>query len=159
MTTKVKTKAKIYTDGAAVNGVGGYGVVIEFLKRGKTCRKELSKSYQNTTNNRMELMGVIAGLEALPEPCDVEVYSDSKYVVDAFNQDWIVGWLRRGWRRWNGDPVKNQDLWQRLLEAADDHEVQFFWVKGHNGHPQNERCDMLAKKARLEAKQNQVRRR
>ena len=89
-------------------------------------------------------MAVIAGLEALNRPCQVELYSDSKYVVDAFNQHWIDGWIKKGWKRGKNEPVKNIDLWQRLLKAKAPHQVQFIWVKGHDGHPQNERCDTLA---------------
>ena len=106
--------------------------------------KELTAGYVKTTNNRMELMAVIAGLEALNRPCEVEVYSDSKYVVDAFNQNWIGGWIRKGWKRGKDEPVKNVDLWKRLLKAKEPHQVTFIWVKGHDGHPQNERCDELA---------------
>lgn len=106
--------------------------------------RELSQGYQKTTNNRMELMAVIAGLEALNRPCEVELYSDSKYVVDAFNQHWIDGWLKKGWKRGKNEPVKNVDLWKRLLAAKEPHQVRFIWVKGHDGHPQNERCDTLA---------------
>ena len=106
--------------------------------------RELSQGYKRTTNNRMELMAVIAGLEALNRPCQVELYSDSKYVVDAFNQHWIDGWIKKGWKRGKNEPVKNIDLWQRLLKAKAPHQVQFIWVKGHDGHPQNERCDTLA---------------
>ena len=87
---------------------------------------------------------IIAGLEALNRPCEVTLYSDSKYVVDAFNQHWIDGWLRKGWKRGKNEPVKNVDLWKRLLQAQEAHQVTFVWVKGHDGHPQNERCDTLA---------------
>ena len=95
----------------------------------------------------MELMAVIAALEALNRPCSIELYSDSKYVVDAFNQNWIGGWLKKGWKRGKNGPVKNVDLWKRLLKAKEPHQVQFIWVKGHDGHPQNERCDTLATSA------------
>ena len=87
---------------------------------------------------------MIAGLEALNRPCEVTLYSDSKYVVDAFNQHWIDGWLKKGWKRGKNEPVKNVDLWKRLLQAKEAHQVTFIWVKGHDGHPQNERCDTLA---------------
>ena len=106
--------------------------------------KEISQGYVRTTNNRMELMAVIAGLEALNRPCTVEVYSDSQYVVNAFNQHWVDGWLKKGWKRGKNEPVKNVDLWKRLLSAKGKHNVTFHWVKGHDGHPQNERCDELA---------------
>lgn len=92
----------------------------------------------------MELMAVIAGLEALNRPCTVEVYSDSQYVVNAFNQHWVEGWIKKNWKRGKNEPVKNVDLWKRLLAAKEPHSVTFHWVKGHDGHPQNERCDKLA---------------
>lgn len=141
-------KVSIYTDGAArgnPDGPGGYGTVLEYVdSKGQLHTKELSQGYKQTTNNRMELMAVIAGLEALNRPCEVELYSDSKYVVDAFNQHWIDGWLKKGWKRGKNEPVKNVDLWKRLLAAREKHQVTFIWVKGHDGHPQNERCDTLA---------------
>lgn len=89
-------------------------------------------------------MAAIVGLEALNRPCEVRLYSDSKYLTDAFNQKWIEGWIRRGWKRGKNEPVKNMDLWKRLLAAAEPHSIQFIWVKGHDGHPENERCDRLA---------------
>ena len=142
---------KIYTDGAArgnPDGPGGYGTVLEYIDtKGNLHTRELSKGYRRTTNNRMELMAVIAGLEALNRRCQVQVYSDSKYVVDAFNQHWIDGWIKKGWKRGKNEPVKNPDLWKRLLEAKAPHQVEFIWVKGHDGHPQNERCDTLATQA------------
>ena len=141
-------QVKIYTDGAArgnPDGPGGYGTVLEYVdSKGELHTKEISQGYQRTTNNRMELMAVIAGLEALNRPCEVELYSDSKYVVDAFNQHWIDGWIKKGWKRGKNEPVKNIDLWKRLLIAKEPHHVTFIWVKGHDGHPQNERCDTLA---------------
>lgn len=144
-------KVSIYTDGAArgnPDGPGGYGTVLEYVdSKGGLHTKELSKGYKKTTNNRMELMAVIVGLETLNRPCEVEVYSDSKYVVDAFNQHWIDGWLKKGWKRGKNEPVKNVDLWKRLLAAKERHQVRFIWVKGHDGHPQNERCDELATSA------------
>lgn len=139
---------KIYTDGAArgnPDGPGGYGTVLEYVDtKGQLYKKELSQGYEKTTNNRMELMAVIAGLEALNRSCEVEVYSDSQYVVNAFNQHWVDGWIKKGWKRGKNEPVKNVDLWKRLLEAKQKHSVTFHWVKGHDGHPQNERCDELA---------------
>ena len=141
-------QVKIYTDGAArgnPDGPGGYGTVLEYVdSKGTLHTRELSQGYRKTTNNRMELMAVIAGLEALNRPCEVELYSDSQYVVDAFNQHWIDGWLKKGWKRGKNEPVKNVDLWKRLLAAKAQHQVRFIWVKGHDGHPQNERCDTLA---------------
>jgi ribonuclease HI len=141
-------KVKIYTDGAArgnPDGPGGYGTVLEYVDtKGELHTKELSQGYKKTTNNRMELMAVIAGLEALNRPCEVELYSDSQYVVNAFNRHWIDGWIKKGWKRGKNEPVKNVDLWKRLLAAKEKHRVTFIWVKGHDGHPQNERCDALA---------------
>ena len=139
---------KIYTDGAArgnPDGPGGYGTVLEYVDtKGQLHVKELSCGYVKTTNNRMELMAVIAGLEALNRPCTVEVYSDSQYVVNAFNQHWVEGWIKKNWKRGKNEPVKNVDLWKRLLAAKEPHSVTFHWVKGHDGHPKNERCDKLA---------------
>ena len=144
-------KVSIYTDGAArgnPDGPGGYGVVLEYVDpKGELHVKELSGGYVRTTNNRMELMAAITGLEALLRPCIVELYSDSKYLPDAFNQHWIEGWIRKGWKRGKNEPVKNIDLWKRLLKAKEPHEVTFIWVKGHDGHPENERCDRLATSA------------
>lgn len=139
---------KIFTDGAArgnPDGPGGFGTVLQYMdSRGTLHEKEISQGYKRTTNNRMELMAAIAGLEALNRPCQVELYSDSKYLVDAFNQHWIDSWIRKGWKRSGNEPVKNTDLWKRLLNAAAPHQIQFIWVKGHDGHAMNERCDMLA---------------
>ncbi len=141
----------IYTDGAArgnPDGPGGYGTVLQFIdSKGQLHEKELSAGYKKTTNNRMELMAVIVGLEALTKPCNVTLVSDSKYVTDAFNQHWVEGWIKKGWKRGKNEPVKNVDLWKRLLEAMKPHNVTFKWVKGHNGHPLNERCDFLATSA------------
>ena len=139
---------KIFTDGAArgnPDGPGGYGTVLEYVDtKGQLHTREYSCGYKKTTNNRMELMAAIVGLEALNRPCEVELYSDSKYLVDAFNQHWIDSWIMKGWKRGKNEPVKNVDLWQRLLDAKQPHKVTFIWVKGHDGHPQNERCDVLA---------------
>ena len=139
---------KIFTDGAArgnPDGPGGFGTVLQYMdSRGTLHEKEISQGYKRTTNNRMELMAAIAGLEALNRPCQVELYSDSKYLVDAFNQHWIDSWIKKGWKRSGNEPVKNTDLWKRLLNAAAPHQIQFIWVKGHDGHAMNERCDMLA---------------
>ncbi len=139
---------EIYTDGAArgnPEGPGGYGCVLRYIDpKGQLHERELSKGLAKTSNNRMELMAAIAGLEALIRPCKVRLYSDSKYLVDAFNQHWIDSWLRKGWKRGKNEEVKNVDLWKRLLEAKKPHEVEFIWVKGHDGHEINERCDKLA---------------
>ena len=140
-------KVTLYTDGSArgnPEGPGGYGAVLQYIDRtGTLHEREYSAGYKKTTNNRMELMAVIVGLEALTKPCEVEVISDSKYVTDAFNKNWIDGWLKKNWKGASG-PVKNVDLWKRLLKAKAPHQVTFTWVKGHAGHPANERCDMLA---------------
>ena len=138
---------KIYTDGACSGnpGKGGYGTILRATDdSGKVHEKELTAGYKTTTNNRMELMAVIVGLEALKKPCEVEITSDSKYVVDAFNQNWIDGWVKKGWRSANKQPVKNKDLWERLLKAKEPHSVKFIWIKGHAGHEFNERCDKMA---------------
>ncbi len=141
-------KVDIYTDGAArgnPNGPGGYGTVLRcVMPDDKIYEKELSQGYVKTTNNRMELMAAIAGLEALKQPCEVTLYSDSKYLVDAFNLHWIDNWVAKGWKRGRNEPVLNSDLWKRLLLAKEGHNVTFVWVKGHDGHEFNERCDALA---------------
>jgi ribonuclease HI len=135
----------IYTDGSSRGnpGPGGYGAVLESGKH----RKELSQGYDKTTNNRMELMAAIAGLEALRESCEVEIFTDSKYLVNAFEEGWIAGWKRRGWRRKGNKLVKNEDLWRRLDALCQKHRVRWRWVKGHAGHAENERCDFLATSA------------
>ncbi|MBD5531035.1 MAG: ribonuclease HI [Lachnospiraceae bacterium] len=141
-------KVTIYTDGAArgnPDGPGGYGTLLRFVDaKGNVHEREYSAGYKKTTNNRMELMAAIVGLEALTKPCEVTLYSDSKYLTDAFNQNWIGSWLKNGWRNSQKQPVKNVELWKRLLEAAKPHQVTYVWVKGHAGHPENERCDHLA---------------
>ena len=136
-----------YSDGSSRGnpGPGGFGAVLLYTDpAGQTHKRELSQGYQRTTNNRMELMGAIAALEALTRPCSVELHSDSQYVVKAFNAHWIDGWIRRGWKTSQKQPVKNVDLWNRLLAAMAPHDVSFVWVKGHAGHDLNERCDELA---------------
>ncbi len=138
----------IHTDGSArgnPDGPGGYGTILHYVDgKGILHEREYSAGYKKTTNNRMELMAVIIGLEALTKPCNVIVVSDSKYVTDAFNQNWITNWIAKNWRTSTKAPVKNKDLWIRLLRAKEQHQVTFQWVKGHNGHPLNERCDVLA---------------
>ncbi len=140
----------IYTDGSSRGnpGPGGYGTVLEYIDtKGNLHTREYSAGYELTTNNRMELMGVIVGLEALTKACTVDVYSDSQYVVKAFTEHWIDGWIQKNWKQGTKNPVKNIDLWKRLLEAKRKHQVLFHWIKGHAGHPQNERCDRLATQA------------
>jgi len=136
----------IYSDGACSGnpGPGGYGAILEY--NGK--EMELCGGERNTTNNRMELMGIIVGLEALKEPCSVTITTDSKYVTDAFNKYWLNSWQKKNWKKSDGKPVLNQDLWQRLLNATEKHKVQFVHVLGHNGHEYNERCDKLAVRER-----------
>lgn len=141
-------QVKIYTDGAArgnPDGPGGYGTIIVYVDKNKQEHvREFSAGYQKTTNNRMELMAAIVGIEALTKPCEIELFSDSQYLVKAFNEQWLEGWIKKGWKRGKNEPVKNVDLWKRLLKAMEPHKVTFHWVKGHAGHPMNERCDLLA---------------
>lgn len=143
-------KVKIFTDGSALTnpGPGGYGTVLQYIDlRGKLHERELSGGETDTTNNRMELMAAIVGLEALNRPCEVELYSDSKYLTDSFDKGWINQWECREWKTAAGKDVLNVDLWKRLLKAKELHQVKFLWIKGHSGHPENERCDLLAKRA------------
>ena len=137
----------LYSDGSSRGnpGPGGYGTILRYTApSGAVHEKEFSAGFSCTTNNRMELLGCIVGLEALKRPCTVTVYSDSQYLVNAFNQNWVAGWLKRGWKNSQKQPVKNVDLWKRLLAAKEPHTVKFVWVKGHAGHAENERCDELA---------------
>lgn len=147
------TSVKLFSDGSArgnPEGPGGYGTILRYVdSSGKVHEREYSQGYIKTTNNRMELMGVITGLEALTRPCNVEVISDSKYVVDAFNSHWIDNWQKNNWRKSDKKPVLNVDLWKRLLKAKEIHNVVFTWVKGHASHPENERCDVMAVNAAL----------
>ena len=141
-------KVTIYTDGSArgnPDGPGGYGTILSYIDgNGTEHLREYSQGYKKTTNNRMELLAAIVGLEALIRPCEVTLYSDSQYLVKAFNDHWLEGWIKKGWKRGKNEPVKNVDLWKRLLKAMEKHEVTYVWVKGHDGHAQNERCDQLA---------------
>ena len=141
-------RVNLYTDGSArgnPDGPGGYGAILQYTdKAGTLHEREYSAGFVKTTNNRMELMAVIAGLEALNRPCEVSVYSDSAYVIKAFNEHWLDNWQKKNWMRGKNDPVKNVDLWKRLLSAATPHEITWTWIKGHAGHPENERCDKLA---------------
>ena len=139
----------IYADGACLGnpGPGGYGVIVTFGER----RKELSAGFRLTTNNRMEILGCIAGLSALKEPCTVTVYSDSRYVVNTMTKSWAIRWRRNDWKRKDGDgqmkDALNKDLWIQMLELCDKHRVQFKWIRGHSGNEGNERCDELARTA------------
>lgn len=142
-----KVRVEIYTDGACSGnpGPGGYGTILVHVdKDGVKHEKELSEGYKDVTNNQMELLAVIVGLESLKKSCNVTLFSDSKYVVDAFNNNWIDNWIKKGWKTAGKTPVKNVELWQRLLKAKEPHDVEFVWVKGHAGHEYNERCDSLA---------------
>ena len=133
---------EIFTDGACSGnpGPGGYGVILRFGEH----IKELSGGAPDTTNNRMELTGVIVALSALKEPCKVTLTTDSKYVVDSVTKGWVYGWKKKGWIKSDKKPALNVDLWEQLLPLLEKHEVTFNWVKGHAGHPENERCDELA---------------
>ena len=132
----------LYTDGACSGnpGPGGWGAVLTY----KGTEKELCGFAPDTTNNRMELLAVIVGLEALKKPCKIKITSDSKYFIDAFEQKWIDNWQKNNWKTSSKKPVKNVDLWQRLIKAMTPHDIELVWVKGHNGHEFNERCDTLA---------------
>ena len=135
-------QVEIFTDGACSGnpGPGGYGAILRY----KQHELELSGGEMRTTNNRMELSAVIAGLEALTEPCQVTLYSDSKYFIDAIQQGWAVKWKQKGWMRSSKEKALNPDLWERILQLLEIHDVTLVWVKGHAGHPENERCDRLA---------------
>lgn len=135
-------KVEIFTDGACSGnpGPGGYGAILRFGEH----TKEISGGEANTTNNRMELMGVISALSALKFPCEVILTTDSKYVVDSVTKGWAKGWRANGWKKSDKKPALNVDLWEKLLDLLEVHNVEFIWVKGHAGHPENERCDQLA---------------
>ena len=137
-------QVSLYTDGSCLGnpGPGGYGALLIYQHH----RKELSQGYRLTTNNRMELLAAIAGLQALQEPCHVRLTTDSQYVRQGITQ-WIHNWKRRGWLTANKDPVKNVDLWKLLDNEVQRHQIEWHWVKGHSGHPENERCDELARNA------------
>lgn len=135
-------KIKLYTDGACSGnpGCGGYAAVLVY----RGIEKEITGKVENTTNNRMELLAIIKGLEALKEPCDVEVYSDSQYVVSAMNEGWLYDWQKKGWKNSQNKKVKNIDLWQRLCELNEIHKIKYIKVKGHSDDVYNNRCDKLA---------------
>jgi ribonuclease HI len=139
---------QIFTDGACKGnpGKGGWGTL---LRMGEV-EKELSGSERETTNNRMELMAAIKGLEALKQPCQVTLHTDSRYVLDGITK-WVFGWQKKGWKTADNKPVKNEDLWRALLAAVRPHKIEWVWVKGHDGHPENERVDKLASDAAIAA--------
>ncbi len=138
-------KITVFTDGACSGnpGPGGYGVILRYDSR----EKELSGGFRNTTNNRMELMGAIIALEALKEPCEVTIVTDSQYVANGVEKGWVFSWRDKGWRRSDKKRVLNVDLWERLLVLLARHTVTFQWIRGHTGHAENERCDALAVEA------------
>lgn len=135
---------ELFTDGACKGnpGAGGWGLILRY--KGK--EKELSGGEKNTTNNRMELMAVIKGLSALKEPCEVTIYSDSQYFCNGITKGWVESWKKRGWKKSDKSVPANVDLWEELLKLIDIHKCKIVWIKGHNGHPENERCDRLAVK-------------
>ena len=132
----------LYTDGACSGnpGPGGWGAILSY----NGAEKELSGGEKSTTNNRMELTAVIAGLSALKEPCIVELYSDSKYVIDGLSKGWAVSWRKNGWKKADKKPALNPDLWETLLNLTERHQLHYHWVKGHADNPYNNRCDQLA---------------
>lgn len=136
------TKVEIFTDGACSGnpGPGGYGTIL----RAGGVEKELSGGDPNTTNNRMELMAVIEGLKALKRPCDITIYTDSQYVSNGITKGWAESWRKNGWRKADKKPAQNPDLWEILLDELSKHTYKIVWLKGHAGHPENERCDKLA---------------
>jgi len=135
-------KVSIYTDGACLGnpGPGGYGIILVYGKN----RKELSGGYRLTTNNRMELMAAIQGLATLKEPCKVQLYSDSQYLVESMEKGWVQRWKANNWYRNKKEKAANQDLWQELLNLCQKHTISFVWIRGHDGHSENEQCDKLA---------------
>lgn len=135
-------KLEMFTDGACSGnpGPGGYGTILRY----NGFEKEISGGEANTTNNRMELMAVIAGLQALKEPCSITLYTDSKYVADGIAKGWAASWRARGWKKGDKSPALNPDLWGQLLDLLEEHDVKIIWVKGHAGHKENERCDEMA---------------
>ena len=135
----------IYTDGSSLGnpGPGGYGAVLRFGEHSR----ELSGGFRHTTNNRMEILAAIEGLRALKMPCKVTLHTDSQYLVNAINKGWVRKWKAKGWMRNKKEKALNVDLWRQLLPLLDTHEVEFVWVRGHAGNPDNERCDVLAKTA------------
>lgn len=152
MENNKKPLVDLYTDGSArgnPNGPGGYAAVLLFTDtKGQLHTREISQGYRLTTNNRMELRGVIEGLKLLNRPCEVRVHTDSQYIVNAFQKKWIDSWQKKNWRGSQG-PVKNPDLWKELLRVMAPHSVEYIWVRGHDGNHYNERCDELAVSAAL----------
>ena len=142
-----KMKVTIYTDGACSGnpGKGGFGCVLTYIdSSGQKHEKEISEGYEYTTNNQMELLAVIVGLEALKKACSVKIVSDSKYVVDSISKGWLDNWAAKNWVKSGNKPVPNADLWKRLIKAMNGHDIELEWIKGHAGYEYNERCDRLA---------------
>ena len=139
-------QVEVYTDGACSGnpGPGGWGAVLRYRFNGKVYEKELSGGDASTTNNRMELTAFIEALRQLKEPCEVRLCSDSQYVINGLEKGWARGWKRRGWKKSDGSPALNPDLWEQALEQEARHKLTYVWVKGHAGHPENERCDQRA---------------
>ncbi len=135
-------RIELFTDGACSGnpGPGGWGTILRY----KGVEKEMSGGEASTTNNRMELLAVINGLAALKEPCEVDLYSDSQYVINGLEKGWAKSWRARGWKKADKSPALNPDLWGQLLLLAEQHTIHYHWLKGHTGHPENERCDALA---------------
>lgn len=147
---ELQTEVYAWSDGSSLGnpGPGGFGAILRYIDAsGATHERELFAGYRHTTNNRMELMGAIAVLEALRRPCRIKIATDSQYVIKGFSDRWVEGWIRRGWKTASKKPVANVDLWQRLVAAMQPHQVSWEWVRGHAGHAENERCDRLAKTA------------
>lgn len=138
-------KVEIYTDGACTGnpGKGGYGAILVYNEK----EKRISRGFRKTTNNRMELLAAIDALMLLKEPCDVDLYSDSKYLTDAINKGWLVSWINNRWKKADKKSVLNVDLWKSLSALLEKHNVNFIWVKGHAGHKYNEQCDKMAVEA------------
>ena len=142
MTDNNLKTVELFSDGACSGnpGKGGYGTILRYGEK----IKEISEGFRLTTNNRMEILGVLKGFEALNQPCNVIVTSDSKYVIDALDKGWVYGWKKKGWTLASKKKAQNIDLWERLLKEISKHNVTYNWIKGHAGHPENERCDALA---------------
>ena len=145
---------EIYTDGACSGnpGPGGWGAVLRY----ENYQKEISGCESNTTNNRMEITALIKALQMLKEPCKVKVCTDSKYVCDSISKGWALSWKKKGWKKSDGKPALNSDLWEQLLNLLEIHDIEFTWVKGHAGHPENELCDTLATNAIKNLKKSQT---
>ena len=139
-------RVELYTDGACSGnpGPGGWGAILRFRTADKVYEKELSGGEDETTNNRMELTAFLSGLQQLNQPCEIDLYSDSQYVINALEKGWAKGWRARGWKKADKSPALNADLWAVALAEAEKHQIHSHWLKGHAGHPENERCDRMA---------------